>query len=539
MSQESMSQEPQSRDGRAEVMEPQSRDSQVKTISFVMIITLIGKLLGLYRDRLLAVTYGTGMYANAFSTASRIPRVFFDVLFASAIAASFIPVYSEYQKKKGNQEAQKFAGNFITVIGALTLILSVAGILFADQMVTLFAPEYDAETASLCAALTRIVFPTAFFTGIAYSFVGILQASGEFNVPALISAISNVIIIVYYIFFSDRFGIYGLAVAFLLGWAMQVFVQIPSLRKKGFSYRPSLSFRSEGIKKVMKLMVPVMVSTWVQPIVLMINSRYASGLHGGSGVTVIDYSTNLYLTIAGVFILSITNVIFPRLSQLSASGDERGIAETVRTTTHSSLFFIIPMMLGMMALSYPLIDLIYGGGQFGAEDAALTARAMFFTSLGMVGYALQNILCRVYYARQDGRTPLIAGAVSLAADIVFCELLVEPMGVSGLALASAVSSTVYAVALVIPLQRSGSRLVTKKFCADMLKITVSACIMAVAVYWLAGLTEGLLPGIAGKLTVLLLPTLAGTVVFFAAAALFRLDELKYIKNLLQRILKRG
>ena len=212
----------------------QNTDSQVKTISFVMIITLIGKLLGLYRDRLLAVTYGTGMFANAFSTASRIPRVFFDVLFASAIAASFIPVYSEYQKKKGQEEAQRFAGNFITVIGFLTLILSAAGILFADQMVTLFAPDYDAETASLCASLTRIVFPTAFFTGIAYSFVGILQASGEFNVPALISAVSNVIIIVYYLFLNDRFGVYGLAAAFLLGWAMQVFFQIPSLKKRDF-----------------------------------------------------------------------------------------------------------------------------------------------------------------------------------------------------------------------------------------------------------------------------------------------------------------
>ena len=517
----------------------QNKESQVKAISFVMVITLIGKLLGLYRDRLLAVTYGTGMFANAFSTASRIPRVFFDVLFASAIAASFIPVYSEYREKKGREEAERFAGNFITVIGFLTLILSAAGIFFADQMVTLFAPDYDEQTAKLCASLTAIVFPTAFFTGIAYSFVGILQASGEFNVPALISDVSNVIIIAYYLFLNDRFGVYGLAVAFLAGWAMQMFFQIPSLKKRGFSYRPSLSFRSEGIRKVLKLMIPVMVSTWVQPIVLMINSRYASGLYGGSGVTVIDYSTNLYLTIAGVFVLSVTNVIFPKLSQLSASGDEEGITETVRTTTHSSLFFIIPMMLGMMALSHPLIDLIYGGGEFGAGDTERTAQAMFFTSLGMVGYALQNILCRVYYARQDGRTPLIAGAVSLAADIVFCELLVEPMGVSGLALASALASTIYAAALIVPLQRSGSRFITKKFCADMLKTAVCACIMAAAVYGLADLMRGILPGIAGKIAVLILPTAAGVLIFFAAAALLRLDEVEYIRNFIRKILKRG
>ena len=106
------------------------------------------------------------------------------------------------------------------------------------------------------------MLPTLCLTGIAYSFVGILQASDEFNIPALISVISNVIIILYYIFFIDRFGIYGLAVSFVIGWAMQAIVQIPALRRKGFSYRPSLSLRNEGMKKVLKLMVPVLVSTW-------------------------------------------------------------------------------------------------------------------------------------------------------------------------------------------------------------------------------------------------------------------------------------
>ena len=125
-------------------------------------------------------------------------------------------------------------------------------------------------------------------------------------------------------------------------------------------------------------------------------------------MSAIDYGTNLYLTIAGVFVLSVTNVIFPKMSQQSARDDIAGLTETVRSTTHTSLFFIIPMMLGVMTLSYPLIDFIYGGGEFSASDTALTARAMFFTSLGMVGYALQNILCRVYYAKQDGRTPLVA-----------------------------------------------------------------------------------------------------------------------------------
>lgn len=517
----------------------QNGKSQVKTISFVMLITLAGKLLGLYRDRLLAVSYGTGMYANAFNTASQIPRVFFDVLFASAIAASFIPVYTEYREKKGIEAAQKFAGNFITVIGLLTLIMSAVGLLCAGPLVTLFAPEYGAETASLCASLTRIMIPTLFFTGIAYSFVGILQASDEFNIPALISVISNVIIIVYYIFLDDRFGVFGLSVAFLIGWSMQAIVQIPSLRKKGFRYKPSLSLRNEGMKKVLKLMVPVLVSTWVQPIVLMINSRYASALHEGSGVSVLNYSTTMYLTISGVFVLSVTNVIFPKLSRQSVSDDMEGLTETVKSTVHVSLFFIIPMMLGMMALSHPIIDFIYGGGEFGAEDVNLTSKTMFFMCLGMVGYALQNILCRVYYAKQDGKTPLIASVISIAVNVVCCEVFVGWMDISGLGLASAISSTVYAVALAVPLQRAGTRIVTKKFCTDMLKITVSACIMAIAVYGLVQLISEMIPGMIGKLILLIVPTAAGVIIFFALTALLRMAELDFIKDLFRKVLKRG
>ena len=197
------------------------------------------------------------------------------------------------------------------------------------------------------------------------------------------------------------------------------------------------------------------------------------------------------------------------------------------------------MMLGVMTLSYPLIDFIYGGGEFSASDTALTARAMFFTSLGMVGYALQNILCRVYYAKQDGRTPLVAGMISIAVNILCCELLIGPMGLAGLGLASAISSTVYAAALAIPLQRSGSRFITKKFCADMLKTAAGACVMAVIVHFCAELSEGILPGMAGKLLTLIFPTAAGVIVFFAAAALLKMDELVYIKDIFKKVVKRG
>ena len=139
----------------------QRHDSAARTVSFVMAVTLIGKVLGLYRDRLLAVHYSTGPAANAFFTASRIPRVFFDAVFASAIAACFIPVFSEYLEKKGKQEALRFAGCFLTVVALLTGALTLAGMVFPGPFVALFADYSDPQTAALAISLTRVMFRDA------------------------------------------------------------------------------------------------------------------------------------------------------------------------------------------------------------------------------------------------------------------------------------------------------------------------------------------------------------------------------------------
>lgn len=515
-------------------------NNATKTISIVMVITLLGKVLGLVRDRLLAVNYGTGMQANAFYTASRIPRVFFDAVFASAIAACFIPVFSEYLTKQGREKAFRFAGSFLTVMAALTAVLSVAGMAFAGPLVELFADGYDAQTARLAEELTRIMFPTVLFTGVAFSFVGILQSLDEFNIPALISTVSNLVIIGYYFTLNEKFGIYGLAVAFLLGWLLQAVVQLPALRKRGFRYYPGFDWRSEGMKKVFALMLPVMVSTWVQPINLTINSKFGSRLYGGAGVSAIEISTNLYLIIAGVFVLSVTNVIFPKLSRQNARGEGEAFRDTLCQTVHSTLFFVLPMCAGLMALSRPLVSFIYGGGLFDAFSVDITAQGLVWVSLGMAGYAVQNILSRAYFARQDGRTPLLAGAVSIGVNIVLCMVLVRPMQVAGLAIASAVSSTVYAVLLLLPLEKKGERVFTAAFWLDMIKMVLAVSLMALAVRGLMGLLGGILPGDKlGELLLLGGGAAVGVGVYFLAAALLGISEAAMIKNMAKRMLKRG
>lgn len=514
------------------------KDNASKTISVVMIITLLGKVLGLLRDRLLAVNYGMGMEANAFLTASRIPRVFFDAVFASAIAACFIPVFSEHLTQRGRDKAMRFAGTFLTVMAALTALLSVAGMAGSQWLVRLFADGYDAETTRLAVELTRIMFPTMFFTGIAFSFVGILQSLDEFNIPALISTISNLVIVGYFLLCNDRFGIFGLAVAYLIGWFLQAAVQIPALHRRGFRYRPGFDLGSEGMKKVFALMLPVMVSTWVQPINLTINSRFGSHLYEGAGVAAIEYSTNLYLIVAGVFVLSVTNVIFPKLSRQNAQGDAGAFRDTLRQTVHSTLFFVLPMSAGLVTLARPLISFIYGGGEFDAQSVELTSQALAWVSLGMVGYAVQNILSRAYFAKQSGRIPLLAGGISIGVNLVLCLLLTDRLKVEGLAIASAVSSTVYALCLLLPLERQG-RVFDRRFWLDMGKMLVSTLLMALAVVGVRRVLAPLAGGKPGLLLLLGACALCGVLVYFIVATLFGLSEAQPLRRLAARFLKRG
>lgn len=519
----------------------QKSNQAVKAVSFMMIITLAGKVLGLVRDQFLAANYGLGMEASAFMIASRIPRTFFDAVFASAISASFIPIFNEYLQKRGKDEAFSLANRFITLISTVTLIMMVFGIVFSEQFVWLFANGFDAETAMLSASLSRMLFPTILFTAIAFSFVGILQSLDEFNIPAAISVASNAIIIFYFVFFNDKFGIYGLTAAFLIGWAMQAFIQIPSLQKKGYWYRPDFHFHDEGLKKVGKLMLPVMISTWVQPINFMINCRFASQLFDGKkGVSALEYANNLYTIIVGVFVLAIANLIFPRLSRISVEENKAEFGSTVKVTLRSMMFLLIPMMVGMMALSRPLVALIYERGDFGPEATLLTSTALFFFSLGVMGYGVQTILSRAFYAKQDGKTPFYSGVISVIINAVLCGFLIKPMGLGGLALAAAASSLVGAMVLFVPAVKHYPEIVDKKLVIHFGKMAISAVVMLLLVLLSFRFLEPRVgTGLIGRILMLGIPTGIGVVAYMVLTFLLGVEEGRMVFAFIGKLRNRG
>lgn len=513
--------------------QPEKETKQLKTIGLVIIITILGKVLGLVRDMMMGHNFATGMDVTAFQVASRIPRTFFDAIFASAISASFIPVFADRMENHGKEDAFRLTGSFFTWVGLATAAFSALGIVFADPIVTVLADGFDAETAALCARLLRILFPTVFFTGLAFSMVGVLQSMGEFNIPAAMSVASNAIIIVYYLFFCRQYGVFGLAWAFVLGWAAQALMQMPWLHTHGFRYRPSLWH--PGLKQVFALMLPVMVSTWIQPVNQLISTRFATHLFSGAGASAMDYANTLYTMITGILVLSITNVIFPEMSKLSTVGKEEELNKLIVTNIRGMLFLLLPLTVGVMVMSEPVVRLLFQYGAWDDFSTTITARALMFMSLGMVGYGIQNVLSRAFYAGQDGKMPLISGVISIAVNLVLCLALSEAFDVAGLSFATAISSTVAALVLLIPTVKKAPQLWNRDFWLAIFKMLACSVLMGVVVWGCHGLLSGLMgDGMVARVMVMGIPTVTGIIVYFAAAFLLRLRELDVVRKFLKK-----
>lgn len=453
----------------------------IKTFTFMFSAIFLAKVLGLVRNIVFANFYGTGFEATAFFTASRIPLQLLDMTLGAAISSTFIPIFNEYLQKDGKKRAIQFANNFLNVIIVVSLVLTVLGIIFAPQIVSIIAPNLDIQTLELTIQLIKILFPIMIFTAVAYVSVGFLQSMDEFKIPSIISVVANGILILYLAIFNNKFGIKGVAIAMLVGWATQIIVQIPAVIKKGFKYKFSIDFKDEGLKKILKLAPPILISTWVQPINNIVNIRLASGLQDGQAVSALEYSYNLYLIIVGVFSYTLSNIIFPELSKLTADNNKNMIIEILNKSIKISLFLIIPMSVGIGVLSNDIIRLIYERGEFTATSTYLTGGALTYYAIGMIGYGIMEILNKAFYAMQDSKTPMKISAVAIIMNIVLSVCLVETNDYLGLPLAASITSIVTAIIMVYAINKNMNGIVSKETVVEFLKTIVSVVIMGIVV----------------------------------------------------------
>lgn len=403
----------------------------VLTVLSMVVAMVLSKGLGLMRSMCMASAYGTGYEANAFSAASRIPLSFFDLLFSAAILGCFIPVYNSFgesgDKAEAERSADAFACIFLNFILLLTGILSVLGMVFAPQLIHLITPELPKEATALAISLLRMMFPMILFTGAAYTLVGILQSKEHFFLPSMISAISNLGVILYFLFLNERlgsYGIYGLAIAYLCSWFLQFLTLLVPLIRMRFPYRLLLDFKNPAFRRAIRMTPPIMIGSWLAPLGMLIGTHFASRIAVSGAVTVFEYAININNIITGILTYGICNFTFPRLSRMNVSGDKTAFSSTARTGILSALAIVLPIMTAVLCLSEEGTALIYLRGEFTAADTLETARALRYFALGMPAFCITEIVTRVMYAKMSVSVPMTASLSGAAVNVLVTWLLV-------------------------------------------------------------------------------------------------------------------
>ncbi len=513
------------------------KNTAVKTVSIMFLLTFSAKILGQLREMLAASAYGTGDIANAYQAASQIPLLFFEISLGAAISSTFIPVFNEIMQLEGREKAFRFSSNFVWIVCAIAAFFSLAGILLADQIIGLVAPGLNENATIMAVNILRIMLPIMIFTAASYSFAGILQSLEEFNTPAAMSLISNLLVILYFLLLNRYLGVYGLAVFVLLGWILQLVILVPALRKKQYHLSFVFDPKDSGIVKTAKLALPVFISVWVQPINSMININLASHLNDGQAVSALSYANKLYVIISSVFTLVLTNYIFPKMSRLYTAGDKEGVADVLRSSLRIVVLIILPIMILFMTLATPIIRLIYERGAFDAMSTRLTATALLFYSVGMLALGLMEVFNKTFYAMQKSKIPMRVSMIGITLNIILSIVLSNAMGLGGIALASSIAMISMAFLLGFQMRRYVPHLFDRAFVSNTVKILISGGVMTAVVLLLNPiLAAHFTGGFLKTFLWLAIAASAGGIAYLAAAVFLRVDEIIMVLN---KFLKKG
>lgn len=492
-----------------------------KTVLLLMLIAVCSKLLGFARDIILSYYYGASGISDAYIISITIPTIIFSFI-GTGIATSYIPIYSSIIKEKGSLAADRFTNNIINIIIILCTFILIISLIFTTPIVKLFASGFQGSTLDLAIDFTRIGIVGVYFYGLIYIFNGYLQLKDNYLGPALRGIPLNLCIIASVIL-SANYGTSILAIGSVVAVIVQLFFLIPLAYKKGFKYNIVLDFKDEHVKKMIFLSIPVIIGVSVNQINVLVDRTIASQIALG-GISALTYATRLTQFIQGIFVESIATVLYPKISKMASEKNWDSLKKHLLEAICGINLLVIPSIVGTMIFSEPIVKLLFGRGAFNTHDALMTSNALFYFSLGMIGFGLREVLARAFYAMHDTKTPLINAAIALVINIILNIVLSKYMGLGGLALATSISSIICTALLFTSLRKKMGSLKIGSAFYSILKIIAVSLIMGIV----SKIAYNLLILSFIPITALFIAILVALIIYLSLISFMKINEVNII-----------
>jgi len=450
----------------------------------VTVPTAASRIFGYIRDLLQAFYLGTGPAADAFTIAYTIPNLLRRLTAEGAMAPAFVPVFTRVQGERSREETWRFASRAFFDLALVVFGLLVLGLLFAPGVVRVIAFGFRGEPGkqALTLQLTRVMFPYLLFVSLAALAGAILNTRRRFFVPASTPVLFNVAVIAAALLAAGRSANPALVFAWgvVAGGVLQLAIQIPSLVKEGMTFRFGVSFRDRDIRRVAGLMGPGLFATGLYQVNFALSRMLASALPQGS-VASLYYSSRVEELALGLFSIALASVLLPTLAEHAADRDHAGLKSTLVFSLKLVFVATLPAAAGLLALSRPIMEVLFKHGAFGDSSAAMTSGCLVFFAAGLPFLAAVKILSTAFFSLEDTRTPVIVGLAVMAAYLGLAVILMGPLEVRGLALALSLSQVLNLVLLFAALERKLGPVPKLGFLGSFLKSAAAAAAMGIAV----------------------------------------------------------
>jgi putative peptidoglycan lipid II flippase len=463
-----------------------------KAAGVVGAATLASRVMGFVRDTVMSWAFGTGMAADAFYVAYRIPNLLRELLAEGSMSAAFIPVFSETLTKESRESARHLANAVFARLLVILIVLTGLGVIFAPYVVKVVAWgwAYKAEHDKyvLGVTLTRIMFPYLFFIGLAALAMGMLNSLRQFLTPALSPVMLNVMVITSVLlslrFLSDP--ILGVAFGVVLGGMFQFLIQLPTLKKQGMMMRPQFEPTHPGVKKIGMLALPVFVSSSVNQFNIFIGTIFASFLATGS-ITYLFYGMRFIHFPLGIFGVAVATAVLPTMSVQAARREMAEFRETLSLGLRLVFLVMFPAMVGLIMLRVPIVNLLLQHGQFDRLSTQGVADAILYYAVGLWAFAGVRIVAQAFYALQDTKTPVKIAVVALVANIALSAVFITftKLNHGGLALATSLAATLNIGLLTVQLRKKIGRMDGNKIFKSLLRIIPASITMGVIGWWVS------------------------------------------------------
>jgi len=378
---------------------------------------LASKGLGVVRQTIFNALFGTGMQANAYYAASRLPDTLFDLIAGGALTHAFIPIFLSYEKDRGQREAWRLASLvFNVLLVALTALVIVSEFVAPAFVSRLLVPGYPPAQQALTAALTRVMLIQPLILGLGTVVTAILNSKRQFFLPALSLAIYNVGLIGGLLFSLaiPRIGIYGPTYGVLAAAALQVLVMVPALVKQGVRYTFIWDLRNPGLRQVMRLLIPNALAVAIASTGFIVDTAFISYLPDQVSLAAERNAHMLYALPLALLGLAIGQAALPQLSSLAATGRYVRLRMTVVKLIGGALSLSLIASLMMYLLGKPAIRLLFQHGAFGKHSSAVTGTALLGYAFALPAVIAASLLVLSFYALKDARTPLLINILGLA-----------------------------------------------------------------------------------------------------------------------------